>query len=198
MRSDDDDHWIISSLLDDLASLALSRDRLSVADIVETLGSRGFGPLIVLLAGMLILPVGMLPGLPAAVAVLLILIGGRMMTGEQRIWLPARLGRVTISGHLLAVSVARAQPAVLWLRPLLAPRLPFLIDSALMARLVALILMTTGAAIFIGGIIPGIPFVLSLHVLVLGLAMSARDGLVALFGYAMLLPELVFILRVFS
>jgi hypothetical protein len=198
MRSDDDDHWIISSLLDDLASLALSRDRLSVADIVETLGSRGFGPLIVLLAGLLILPVGMLPGLPAVVAVLLILIGGRMMTGEQRIWLPARLGRVTISGHLLAVSVARAQPAVLWLRPLLAPRLPFLIDSALMARMVALILMTTGAAILVGGIIPGIPFVLSLHVLVLGLAMSARDGLVAMVGYTMLLPEIVFILRVFS
>jgi hypothetical protein len=194
----DEDHWIISGVLDDLASLALSRDRLSLSDIVDALGARGFGPLIVILAGCLILPIGMVPGLPAVVALFLILIGGRMMTGARRIWMPALLGRVRLSGHLLAVSVARAQPAVLWLRPLLSPRLPFLVESAVMRRLIALILMVTGAVILIAGIIPGIPFILSLHILVLGLAMSARDGLVALAGYAMLLPEIVFILHVFT
>jgi len=195
--SSDDDHWIISSLLEDLAGLALSRDRISVADVVEAMGSRGFGPLLMMLSAFLILPVGMVPGMPAVVAVVLILIGGRMMTGETTLWIPARLGRVTFSGHMLAVSVARAQPAALWLRPLVAPRLAFLVDSVVMSRVVALILMVTGAVIFIAGFIPGLPFVLSLHVLVLGLALSTRDGLIALAGYAMLLPEILFIRAVF-
>lgn len=195
--SRDDDDWILSSLLDDLARLALSRDKITVAELIEAIGARGFGPLLVMLSAFLILPIGMVPGIPGVAAIIMILIGGRMMTGETRLWIPGRLGRAEFSGHLLAVSVARAQPAVLWLRPLLAPRLPFLIDSLVMSRVVALILMVTGAVIFVAGFIPGLPFVLSLHVLVLGMALSTRDGLVALVGYLLLMPEIALIWRVF-
>lgn len=195
--SSDDDHWIISSLLEDLAGLALARDRISVADVVETIGPRGFGPILVLLAGMLILPTGMIPGVPNAVALLLILIGGRMMRGAREIWVPARLGRASFSGHRLAVSVARAQRWALWLRPHLAPRLVFLVEGAVASRLIALILLATGAVMTLVGLIPGFPFVLSLHVLVLGLALSSRDGLAALVGYALILAEILFIGAVF-
>ncbi|TCP58624.1 hypothetical protein EV663_1194 [Rhodovulum bhavnagarense] len=195
--SRDHDDWVLSSLLDDLARLALSRDQITVSELIDTLGARGFGPLLVMLSAFLILPVGMVPGIPAVSAVFMILIGGRMLTGEARLWVPARLGRVKLTGHLLAVSVARAQPAILWLRPLLAPRLAFLIDSMVMRSVLAVILMVTGAVIFVAGFIPGLPFVLSLHVLVLGMALATRDGLVALIGYCMLLPEILLIWRVF-
>ncbi|BAQ68523.1 probable exopolysaccharide synthesis protein [Rhodovulum sulfidophilum] len=196
MNSQDD--WIISSLLEDLAALALANDRISIADLVEALGARGFGPLLVMLSAFLILPVGMLPGLPGVVAIFMILIGGRMMTGETTLWLPARLRRVHISGHVLAVSVARAQPAALWLRPLLTPRLVALIEGRIATRLIALILIGTGVLIFLLGFIPGLPFVLSLHVLMLGLALSTRDGLVAALAYALMAPEIIFIWRVFT
>ncbi|MCE8417636.1 exopolysaccharide biosynthesis protein [Rhodovulum sulfidophilum] len=196
MNSQDD--WIISSLLEDLAALALANDRISIADLVEALGARGFGPLLVMLSAFLILPVGMLPGLPGVVAIFMILIGGRMMTGETTLWLPARLRRVHISGHVLAVSVARAQPAALWLRPLLTPRLVALIEGRIATRLIALILIGTGVLIFLLGFIPGLPFVLSLHVLMLGLALSTRDGLVAALAYALMVPEIIFIWRVFT
>lgn len=191
------DDWIISSLLEDLAALALAHDRLSVADLIETMGARGFGPLVVILSGFLILPLGMVPGMPGVVAVFLILIGGRMMTGETSLWVPARLQRVHFAGHLLAVSVARAQPVALWLRPFVAPRAAVLIDSPVMQRVVALIFMVTGAVIFVAGFIPGLPFVLSLHVLLLGIALSSRDGLIALLGYAIVIPEVLFIWNIF-
>ncbi|MBK1635712.1 exopolysaccharide biosynthesis protein [Rhodovulum adriaticum] len=195
--SRDHDDWILSSLLDDLARLALARDKIRVADVIDTIGARGFGPLLVMLSAFMILPIGMVPGIPGVAAVLMILIGGRMMTGETRLWIPARLGRVEFTGHLLAVSVARAQPVALWLRPFLAPRLPLLIDSLVMSRVVALILMVTGAVIFLAGFIPGLPFVLSLHVLVLGMALSTRDGLAALVGYILLMPEILLIWHLF-
>ncbi|GAA0289706.1 exopolysaccharide biosynthesis protein [Rhodovulum strictum] len=195
MRGEDD--WIISSLLDDLGALALARDRISVHDLVETIGPRGFGPLLVLLAGLLILPTGMIPGVPNVVALFLILIGGRMMTGAREIWVPDRLGRVSFSGHMLALSVARAQRWALWLRPHLTPRLVGLVEGAVASRLIALILLVTGAVMTLVGLIPGFPFVLSLHVLVLGLALSSRDGLAALAGYALILAEILFIATFF-
>ncbi|HDR27278.1 exopolysaccharide biosynthesis protein [Rhodovulum sp.] len=192
-----DDDWIISSLLEDLGALALARDRVSVHDLVETIGPRGFGPLLALLAGMLILPTGMIPGVPNVVALFLILIGGRMMTGAQEIWVPDRLGRVSFSGHMLAVSVAKAQRWALWLRPHLMPRLVFLVEGAVARRAIALILLLTGAVMTLVGLIPGFPFVLSLHVVVLGLALSSRDGLAALVGYALILAEILFITAFF-
>ncbi|ARE38553.1 Exopolysaccharide synthesis, ExoD [Rhodovulum sp. P5] len=191
------DDWIISSLLEDLQNLALSKADVSISDLIDTVGSRGFGPLLMVLSAFLILPIGMVPGIPAVVAVFMILIGGRMMTGNDRLWLPERVGRVSFSGHMLAVSVARAEPTVLWMRPFVAPRLAFLIDSAVAHRILALILMATGVMVLVAGFIPGLPFALSFHVLLLGLALSTRDGFVALSGYGILIGEALVIWRIF-
>lgn len=192
-----DDDWIISSLLEDLQDLALSKDRVQVADVIDTVGARGFGPLLMVLSAFLILPIGMVPGIPGVAAVFMILIGGRMMAGHARFWVPARIGRFTFSGHLLAVSVARAQPAVLWMRPVVSPRFAVLVDSRPMRWLLSLVLMATGVVIFVTGFIPGLPFALSLHILLLGIALATRDGLVALTGYGVLFMEGFVIYRIF-
>lgn len=190
------DDWVIATLLEDLSALAVARDKVGLGEIVDTLGARGFGPLLVVLAAFLILPVGMVPGMPGIVGLFLILIGSRMAVGSTQLWLPARLRRVNLPGRLLVASVARAQPAVLWMRPLVAPRLPFLVDSHLMLRVIAIILMATGAVNILIGFVPGLPFLMSLHVLVLGIGLSSRDGVLGLIGYLLVLPELAIILHV--
>ncbi|MEX5729468.1 hypothetical protein Ga0609869_002821 [Rhodovulum iodosum] len=192
------DDWVIATLLDDVSALAVARDKVSLGELVDTLGARGFGPLLVVLSAFLILPVGMVPGMPGIVGLFLILIGSRMAVGSTQLWLPERLRRVTLPARLLVSSVARAQPAVLWLRPLVAPRLPYLVESDVMLRVIAIILMATGAVNILIGFIPGLPFLMSMHVLVLGIAVSSRDGVLGLVGYALLLPELVIIWRLLT
>jgi hypothetical protein len=183
---DDDDQ--ISGLLDDLEALLDEEEEVSLGEIIDALGARGFGPLLVTLSAFLIMPVGMIPGMPGLVAIVLVLIGLQMLIGQKRLWAPVGLRRRLISADLLRASVKRARPLARRLRPVLMPRYCRLVDNGLTLTTAAAIFIATGAVIFLIGFIPGLPFVLSIHVLLIGLGMSARDGIVTLLGFAAIAP----------
>ncbi|PTN04017.1 hypothetical protein C8N32_101214 [Rhodovulum imhoffii] len=191
LRSD----WIIATLLEELSDIALATEQVSLGRLIDTLGSRGFGPLLVILSAFLILPVGMVPGMPGIVGVFLILIGSRMAVGSTHLWFPSRLRKVELPSHLLIASISRAQPWVLRLRPMIAPRATILIDSPVMLKIIAVILIVTGAINILIGFIPGLPFLMSMHVLLIGIGLSSRDGLIGLLGYLVVLPEMILIWR---
>jgi len=184
----DDDQ--LSGLLDDLEALIDDEDEVSLGAIIDALGARGFGPLLVTLSAFLIMPVGMIPGMPGLVAIVLVLIGLQMLIGQKRLWAPEGLRRRLIKADLLRASVKRARPVAQWLRPVLMPRLCGLTDNGLLLTTAAAIFIATGAVIFVIGFIPGLPFVLSIHVLLIGLGMTARDGIVTLLGFAAMAPAL--------
>lgn len=178
----------LSGLLDDLDALLGEKDRVSLGEIIDTLGARGFGPLLVTLSAFLILPVGMIPGTPGLVAIVLVLIGLQMLIGQKRLWAPVGLRNRTVSAEALRLSIARARPIARRLRPVLMPRYYGLVDNGLILTTAAAIFIATGVVIFLIGFIPGLPFVLSIHVLLIGLGMTARDGIITALGFAAIAP----------
>jgi len=162
-----------------------------VGDLLDALGARGFGPLMVTFSAFLLTPVGAVPGVPAIVALLLMLLGVQMLIPLRHLWLPGRLRRVSFRGEALRRSIGRARPAAKRLHLALAPRLSFLVEGPVMLRMIALILIATGGVVLLAGFIPFLPYLLSLHVLFLGLALTARDGLVGLLGFAAVMPEVI-------
>lgn len=179
----------LDSLLDALEALARNPDEVPLAAVLQSVGARGFGPLMLMAAAFLILPLGMIPGVPGVVAVLLGLIGAHMVVARKRLWVPKWLSNRHVSSRVLLASALRARPLARRLRPLLAPRAVGVVDSPLALRLIGLTLMATGAVMFVIGFIPGLPFVLSGHVLLFGLALTARDGVVAVLGFGAVLGE---------
>lgn len=178
----------LSGLLDDLEALLDNRERVPLGEIIDALGARGFGPLLVTLSAFLILPVGMIPGMPGLVAIVLVLIGLQMLIGQKRLWAPVGVRSRTVSAELLRVSIQRARPIARRLRPVLMPRYYGLVDNGLILSTAAAIFIGTGVVIFLIGFIPGLPFVLSIHVLLIGLGMTARDGIVTALGFAAIAP----------
>lgn len=178
----------LSGLLDDLEALLDEKDRVSLGEIIDALGSRGFGPLLVTLSAFLILPVGMIPGTPGLVAIVLVLIGLQMLIGQKRLWAPVGVRNRTVSAEVLRLSIARARPIARRLRPVLMPRYYGLVDNGLILTTAAGIFIATGVVIFLIGFIPGLPFVLSIHVLLIGLGMTARDGIITALGFAAIAP----------
>ncbi|SMX34160.1 exopolysaccharide biosynthesis protein [Actibacterium lipolyticum] len=181
----------LASLINRLEQLSDGQDSLSLGDLLTALGARGFGPLLVTLATFLILPIGMVPGMPGIVAGFFIVIGAHMLMRRTHLWLPSRLQRINISGKLIRGSVDKARPVAKRLRPLLAPRLVGIVESPLIIRLIGLIVLGTGTVVLIIGFIPGFPFVMSFHILLLGLGLTGRDGLITLFGMVAILPEVI-------
>lgn len=181
----------LPEVLDALEALADDSGDVSLGAILDGVGARGYGPLMVVLSVFLVPPFGAVPGIPAIVGLLLVALGVQMLLPGRGLWVPARLRRLTFGAEVLQQTAERARPTAEWLDRILAPRLPALSGGPVIVRLVALVLIPTGATMMVIGFVPFLPLALGLHVVLLGLGILARNGVLVLLGFASLLPEIL-------
>jgi hypothetical protein len=92
-----------------LEHLAEGRDRVTVGDMLDELGERSFGPLLVIIALLDILPVGSIPGLPTVLAMIGILLAAQLVAGHDHVWLPQWLQRRAIGADKLAKGLGKME-----------------------------------------------------------------------------------------
>lgn len=186
----------LDGLMAELDGHAGTRETIPLGELAQTIGLRGFGPLLALAAGLLILPVGMLPGVPAVVSAVLAAVAVEMLLGRHALRLPRRLREVEVRSSFIQGFVRRARPLTRHLRRIIRPRLTGFATAGITRWLIATLLIATAVVIMVVGFIPGLPFLMALHVLLIGLGMTARDGVAILAGFALVLPSVLVILRV--
>src|SRR5262245_28933137 len=81
----------LTSLLSDMDDSVSGQRKVTLADIVDALDRRGFGPLLVMPALVTILPTGAIPGVPALSGGLICLIAVQIVMGRKHPWLPDRI-----------------------------------------------------------------------------------------------------------
>ena len=159
-------------------------DTVPLGDILDRIEERGYGPLVMVLSAFVILPTGMIPGVPAIIGICLILLGGQMLLGKDRPWFPSRIEKFDVDCDKLRKSVDTARPWADRLSALLRQRLSALTNGPVANRVAALFIVMAGLIMVPLGFIPTLPAVLGLSMLLLGLGITARDGLVVLGAYA--------------
>lgn len=178
----------LTEMLRVLAETIGSRERVFLGELIDALGARGFGPIILLASAMTLLPTGMIPGVPAFMGLILMLTGVEMLRGRRGLWLPPRIYGITLPGPALLRGIDRAGPSARRLEQSIRARLQFLITWRISLWSIAAILIVTSAVIIVIGAIPGVPFVFTIHLLAFGLGLTAGDGLFVAAGYAIFLP----------
>ncbi|WP_188658102.1 exopolysaccharide biosynthesis protein [Sphingomonas metalli] len=88
-----DEPHSLGDVLDTLERLADAHDRVTLGQTVEALGSRSYGPFLLLPALVDISPVGSIPGLPTVLAAIIILTAAQVIAGREHLWLPGFLER---------------------------------------------------------------------------------------------------------
>jgi len=168
----------------DAAHAASQGEDIDLITLVEAFGDRAFGPVMILCGLFLMTPLGAIPGLPAAFGLIVIVFAVQLLFGRDTPWMPKILRRVTISHAKLDKVHNKTVP---WLRRIdnvIHPRLPWVSSdamqalTALLAIILAALMVPLGAVPF--GVVPA-AFILG----VLGLGISARDGIFILFGFAL-------------
>lgn len=159
----------------------------TIGELVDDLAANGYGPILMLISVLVILPTGMIPGVPGVAGALLVLLGGQMVAGRARPWIPRRLREFKIDHDRLHAAVDRCRPAARWISRFLEERLEVLAGSGPARRLIGVCLIVVGIAMLAIGFVPGVPFVVGLPVLLFGLGMTSRDGAVVLVGFALFL-----------
>jgi len=167
----------IVETLEDAADGGASK--VSIGDILDAFGRRGYGPLLLVPALLTASPVGAIPGMSISMAAVIALVAGQMVFGRRSPWVPASLRRISFRSKRLHETVRHGRPAARTVDRMIGSRLESLAGNAAMraagALCVALAVLIFPLALVPFGVLPP-----SVAVLLMGLAVSARDGLLML------------------
>lgn len=97
------------------------RSKISLGEIMDALGDRAFGALLLILSIPNVLPV---PGLSTATGVPMILLGAQMAAGRHSPWLPRRMLAASFDRKAFLGVIRRARPWAERVERHLRPRLP--------------------------------------------------------------------------
>lgn len=182
--------------MDDLSTEAPDgRDHITLGEILRRIGLRGFGPILVIVSGFLLLPIGMIPGVPGAVAIVLGLVAVELVSGGKAIRLPDRVARLSLRASRVSGAVTRSRPVTRAIGRLLRPRAVALVTARAAQVVTGLVLGTIAVVMFVVGFVPGLPFLLALPVFLIGLGLTARDGLVLALGLGGVLVPAIYAAR---
>lgn len=154
-------------------------EAISIETIQKVAGQRAAGPMLLLPALLVVSPLSIIPGLPSMVGLNSILVAGQLALGRENIWLPQWLKK-------RCVPARRAQKLVKFLRPVsrvtdgvIKPRARPL-AGAIMRRGGAVICVLVGAAMPVMEFVPFTSTGAGAVIAGYALAITARDGLLAL------------------
>jgi hypothetical protein len=150
-------------------------------DIVTLLQKSGDNHM--LLALLIILPVGAIPGVPAFCSIVIFLVALQALLGVREIWFPQKLRNMRLPPALLQKIMLGTHKSAALLERLTRPRLGFMTKSIFRAIAIIFVLLLAVATL-VAGFVPFAPTVLMLPVVLLGIGLSGSDGLMTLFGFA--------------
>ncbi|AYG95411.1 exopolysaccharide biosynthesis protein [Brevundimonas naejangsanensis] len=164
---------------DVLEGLGVGEDpKLSLREMVEAFGERGFGALILLLALMALFPWP--PGGKAVFAIPIILLSAEMALQRDEVWLPRWLLNLSVSRPAYRAATAKILPRLDRVERLTRPRWPALTgeiaDVAVGLTCILLALMMA-LPVPLGDALPGLTLAL------FGMAVIQRDGLFVIAGF---------------
>jgi hypothetical protein len=183
----------LGDLLDRIEEASSGEDRITLEMIMDAMGSRSFGPILLLAGIITLMPlVGDIPGVPTMMAILVLLSAVQLLFRREGIWLPGWiLDRSIEHGKLeRGLEWARRPAGMLdrWLRP----RIPWLLQGPGL-WVVAVACITIAAAMPAMEFVPFSANTAGIALTAFGLALVTRDGVLALIALAVTVGGLVLV-----
>lgn len=167
-----------------------------VQDLFDAFPERVFGPVLLIPAILALSPLGAIPTVPTFIGLILILVAGQRLIGIRRPWIPRRLLDRGIERNRVEAAIQRIRPWARRIDHVIKPRLQFVLIGP-MANVSAGLVVVLAACMPPLELIPFAALMPALGITLLALAMTAADGLLALFGGAAAIGTAVILIRAF-
>lgn len=172
----------LEQLLDRIAEAARDRERVTLDEIIESVGRRSFGPLLLLAGVLTVSPLSGIPGMPTTMGIFTMLIGSQLLLGRKYFWLPRWLLKRSVARNRLEKALKWLRPPARYIDRLLRPRLAFMLQGP---GIYAIALICTMMAVTMP-FMEVVPFSVNgvgAALATFGVAMIANDGLVVLIAF---------------
>jgi hypothetical protein len=164
----------LSELLDRLEELAQEKEEMRAGELAQAFGSRSYGPFLIVPALIELSPIGSVPGVPTALAVIVLLFAGQMLFGRKHLWLPQFVTKRRMDAGRVGRAIEKLRPLGQRVDKWFHDRLPALTRGPF-------IRIAAAACIVLAFCVPPLEFV--------PFASSAPMGAIALFGLALLVRD---------
>lgn len=170
----------MQQLLEQIRESAAGAGRVSVNDILNGVGERSFGP-VVLVAGLITLAplIGDIPGVPTILGLVVLLTLGQLLFHRRTIWMPSWISQRSVPQDKLLKGLDWLQKPARFLDRWTGPRLVFMADGPGL-YVMAIICMLVALAMPAMEVVPFSANGGGAALTAFGLAIVARDGLLAI------------------
>ena len=164
----------LNEVVDDAVEHA-EGEQVRIGQLLDTIQSRGYGPLLLIPSLISISPLGAIPGMSMVTGSLIILIASQMIFRPGHPWIPHRLEEFRFPKQRLEGMQKKASPWLKWLDTWIHERWTFLSVGPMHYVLAALMILTSVtyfplAFVPLGVMIPGLTNTL------LSVGITTRDG----------------------
>ena len=170
-------------------------ETVTVRDLLDAVGRRAYGPILLLLGFISVSPLTLIPGATWLVALVTLLIALQIVVGKKFPWVPKRFLDFEFQRKHLVAGVNSGRKYAHMVDQYLKPRLTIL-TAPPFAQLVALICVAATLITFPLGLFPFGPVLPGLTILLFGLGLTARDGVFLILAGAALTGAILILIRV--
>ena len=172
----------LEEMLNRIDESADHKGRVSLGSIVESVGDRSFGPLLLMVGVIITSPLSGLPGVPTTMGTLVLLIAGQLLFGKDHFWLPGWVLRRSLEERKVRKAIKWLRPSAHFIDRWLRPRLPAFI-SGFSIYLISLVCALIAPLLTMMELVPFSAHGAGLALTAFGLALISRDGLLAAIAF---------------
>ena len=169
----------VCDILNKLREIADSKDKVSIADVLDAIGDRSYGPAIMIPALIEMSPIGGIPGLPTFLALIIAITAAQLLFGKEHLWLPGFVQRRSVSGEKLHKAADKLNGIARRLDKWFHGRMPRFVKNP-WPRIAAGVVILLCCTVPPLELLPFASTAPMLAIAAFGLALLARDGLLML------------------
>ncbi|GGO96234.1 exopolysaccharide biosynthesis protein [Stakelama pacifica] len=172
----------LEAMADDAVDAA-QNGKVTIGDLLDSFGDRGFGPMLAL-CGLIaaIPPVGGIPGVPTTMGLLTVLLAGQIVFGRKMPWMPGFIRKLGVSKDKVEAARDKGQSIFSKIDSLIRQRMQWASGRAA-AYVAALCCILLGLMMPPLELLPFAAAAPASAIVMFGLSLTARDGVLMIIAF---------------
>jgi hypothetical protein len=172
----------LEDLMDAIRADSGSSDEVSLAQIMQAVGTRAYGPLLLVPGLVALAPTGAIPGMSIVTGTIIVVVAIQLLFGRNKPWIPKRALEFSFSRDTLLSAMERGRPYARRIDDFLKPSLTQVTDFPA-TRIIAIVAIALALSMFPLALVPFAVAIPSSAIVLFALGLTARDGRLIIAGF---------------